>query len=75
MLQLKHPQTCKILEINEFWLRDHCRCGECLNTETNQRRLDLFELPPNVTALKHNWVKGEDLEEEQLVVLCKLASI
>ncbi|KAL7730186.1 hypothetical protein ACLKA6_016465 [Drosophila palustris] len=68
MLLLIHPKTGKSLEINEYWLRDHCRCGECLNTETNQRRLDLFELPSDVKASQHNW-ETRTGEEDHLVVL------
>lgn len=66
MLQLTHSKTGKSLEVDEFWLRDHCRCGECLNTETNQRRYDLVDLPVDVHVMKHNWQTPE-----QLVVECK----
>uniref|UniRef100_A0A6P4F185 Trimethyllysine dioxygenase, mitochondrial n=1 Tax=Drosophila rhopaloa TaxID=1041015 RepID=A0A6P4F185_DRORH len=59
MLLLKHPKTGKRLEINEFWLRDHCRCGECLNLDTNQRRYDLLDLPDNVISTE---VKYEGLQ-------------
>ncbi|XP_052859383.1 trimethyllysine dioxygenase, mitochondrial [Drosophila gunungcola] len=52
MLLLKHPKTGQSLEINEFWLRDHCRCGECLNLDTNQRRYDLLDLPADVKSLE-----------------------
>ncbi|XP_062127270.1 trimethyllysine dioxygenase, mitochondrial [Drosophila sulfurigaster albostrigata] len=69
MLQLKHPKTNQSLEVNEFWLRDHCRCGECLNTETNQRRYDLLELPADVKASEHNWQPSDGNDEPQLRVL------
>ncbi|XP_017035670.1 trimethyllysine dioxygenase, mitochondrial [Drosophila kikkawai] len=50
-MNLKHPKTGKSLQINEFWLRDHCRCGDCLNLDTNQRRYDLLDLPDDITSL------------------------
>ncbi|XP_017144391.1 trimethyllysine dioxygenase, mitochondrial [Drosophila miranda] len=56
MLLLNHPKTGESLEINEFWLRDHCRCGECLNLETNQRRYDLLDLPVDVRALESKYI-------------------
>ncbi|XP_017048842.1 trimethyllysine dioxygenase, mitochondrial [Drosophila ficusphila] len=52
MLILKHPKTGQTLEVNEFWLRDHCRCGECLNLDTSQRRYDLLDLPADVKSLE-----------------------
>ncbi|XP_030554004.1 trimethyllysine dioxygenase, mitochondrial [Drosophila novamexicana] len=64
MLQLTHSKTGKSLEVDEFWLRDHCRCGECLNTETNQRRYDLVDLPVDVHVMKHNWQTPEQLVVE-----------
>ncbi|EDW83199.1 uncharacterized protein Dwil_GK22732 [Drosophila willistoni] len=65
MLNLKHPPTGQSLEVNQFWLRDHCRCGECLNLETNQRRFDLLDLPANVHALSQNYCyKTDKLEVE-----------
>ncbi|XP_017004918.2 trimethyllysine dioxygenase, mitochondrial [Drosophila takahashii] len=59
MLFLKHPKTGKSLEVNEFWLRDHCRCGECLNLDTNQRRYDLLDLPADVKSaeVKYEGIK------------------
>eukprot|EP00099_Drosophila_melanogaster_P023187 NP_650886.1 uncharacterized protein Dmel_CG4335 [Drosophila melanogaster] len=51
MLLLKHPKTSQSIEINEFWLRDHCRCVECLNFETNQRRYDVLDLPADIMPL------------------------
>ncbi|KPU72769.1 uncharacterized protein Dana_GF26278 [Drosophila ananassae] len=55
MLILKHPETGKSLELNQFWLRDHCRCGECLNLDTNQRRIDLLDLPSDVKLLESKY--------------------
>ncbi|KJE91176.1 hypothetical protein CAOG_002350 [Capsaspora owczarzaki ATCC 30864] len=31
-----------------LWLRDHCRCSDCYNSQTNQRSLDTYKLPPSL---------------------------
>ncbi|GAB0095588.1 gamma-butyrobetaine dioxygenase [Sergentomyia squamirostris] len=36
------------LKLNNFWLRDHCRCSECYNHGTRQRRYSILHLDPNV---------------------------
>ncbi|XP_055915916.1 trimethyllysine dioxygenase, mitochondrial [Eupeodes corollae] len=38
------------LQLNEFWLRDHCRCEKCYNTDTKQRKFSLLDLPDDVSA-------------------------
>ncbi|XP_017847466.1 trimethyllysine dioxygenase, mitochondrial [Drosophila busckii] len=62
MLSLKHPKTCDIIELNQFWLRDHCRCAKCFNKQTNQRLYNLIELPADVEAVKHSWSPNDQLE-------------
>ncbi|EDV90505.1 trimethyllysine dioxygenase, mitochondrial [Drosophila grimshawi] len=64
MFHLKHGKTGQSLEVNEFWLRDHCRCVECLNTETKQRRYDLLDIPADVHAVKTSWATDEQLVVE-----------
>lgn len=32
------------------WLRDHCACAQCRHPETQQRLLDTFALPRDITA-------------------------
>lgn len=66
MFHLTHPTTGETLDIDEFWLRDHCSCQECHNTETNQRRYDLLDLDANVRVLDSRYEAGE-----RLVVQCK----
>ncbi|XP_017874790.1 PREDICTED: trimethyllysine dioxygenase, mitochondrial [Drosophila arizonae] len=61
MLQLKHAGSGQVIELDEFWLRYHCHCGDCLNTETHQRRYDVLELPADVYALRHSWESGDKL--------------
>lgn len=67
MFQLTHPTTGESLDLDEFWLRDHCSCPECHNTETNQRRYDLLELDADVRVLESGYEAGE-----RLLVQCKL---
>lgn len=33
-----------------FWLRDHCRCSECLHEHTQQRQINTFDIDPDVQA-------------------------
>jgi trimethyllysine dioxygenase len=33
-----------------FWLRDHCACAQCRHPEAQQRLLDTFALPADITA-------------------------
>ncbi|KKF94776.1 Trimethyllysine dioxygenase [Ceratocystis platani] len=32
-----------------FWLRDNCRCSQCVNPSTSQRNFDTFAIPTDVT--------------------------
>ncbi|KAL1890176.1 hypothetical protein Cpir12675_005515 [Ceratocystis pirilliformis] len=32
-----------------FWLRDNCRCSQCVNPSTSQRNFDTFAIPKDVT--------------------------
>ncbi|CAE6340966.1 unnamed protein product [Rhizoctonia solani] len=33
---------------HHIWLRDHCRCADCLHPITKQRLVNTFEIPPDV---------------------------
>ncbi|KAL4963568.1 putative trimethyllysine dioxygenase TmlH [Aspergillus stella-maris] len=35
-------------EFGQFWLRENCRCDECMSKETRQRSVDTFSIPPNI---------------------------
>lgn len=35
-------------EFHNVWLRDHCNCAKCLNQATNQRELDLLDVPLDI---------------------------
>ncbi|KAL4950955.1 putative trimethyllysine dioxygenase [Aspergillus filifer] len=35
-------------EFGQFWLRENCRCDQCMNKETRQRIVDTFSIPPDI---------------------------
>ncbi|KAK2072194.1 hypothetical protein P8C59_006565 [Phyllachora maydis] len=52
-----------------FWLRDNCRCRECVNQDTGQRNFNTFAIPPDIapTEVRSNgeevlitWSDGHD---------------
>ncbi|KAL6849429.1 hypothetical protein ACO1O0_008969 [Amphichorda felina] len=34
-----------------MWLRDNCKCSECINPDTKQRSFDSFRVPSNIRVL------------------------
>ncbi|XP_023298151.2 trimethyllysine dioxygenase, mitochondrial [Lucilia cuprina] len=50
MLKIKYNAKDEYLQINQFWLRDHCRCNKCYNETTKQRRYNLLDIPKDVKA-------------------------
>ncbi|XP_030377712.1 trimethyllysine dioxygenase, mitochondrial-like [Scaptodrosophila lebanonensis] len=61
MIELKHPKTGQILEVDDFWLRYHCRCVDCVDVDTQQRRYNLFDLPAAVKASKLSYKSEQQL--------------
>ncbi|XP_054744230.1 trimethyllysine dioxygenase, mitochondrial [Anastrepha obliqua] len=59
MIQIKHKASGKTLKINTFWLRDHCRCGDCYNTETKQRKYNLLNIPKTVKPIRAQYINDE----------------
>ncbi|XP_039950794.1 trimethyllysine dioxygenase, mitochondrial [Bactrocera tryoni] len=57
MIQIKHSRSGKTLKINTFWLRDHCRCSDCYNTETKQRKYNLLDIPKTVKPTRTEYIK------------------
>lgn len=57
MIQIKHSRSGKTLKINTFWLRDHCRCSDCYNTETKQRKYNLLDIPKTVKPIRAEYIK------------------
>ncbi|PSN42314.1 hypothetical protein C0J52_18217 [Blattella germanica] len=52
------PQS---LKLSYVWLRDHCRCYKCYNHTTNQRSLDLLDIPPDIQP-ESSSIKDNELE-------------
>ncbi|GLG96256.1 Uncharacterized protein GBIM_03062 [Gryllus bimaculatus] len=40
----------KPLNFNLIWLRDHCRCPECYNYSTNQKRCSILDIARNASV-------------------------
>lgn len=57
----------KAIELDAFWLRDHCRCEDCYDAVNYQRKLAIVDIPDDicVEAYKVNE------ETEVLSVTCK----
>ncbi|CAG9799120.1 unnamed protein product [Chironomus riparius] len=51
------------IKIDKFWLRDHCRCGSCFDFSTNQRSLNILNIPDNVS------IKCFELKDNKLNVI------
>ncbi|TLS30289.1 hypothetical protein PpBr36_02363 [Pyricularia pennisetigena] len=43
-----------------FWLRDNCRCSECVNQDTMQRNFDTFSIPPDIRPVSAG-IEGDNL--------------
>lgn len=50
MLKINYKPKNEVVQINQFWLRDHCRCNKCYNEATKQRRFNLLDIPKDITA-------------------------
>lgn len=50
----------KVLKLDLFWLRDHCRCDSCYNHSTHQRKLNILDISDDIAAKTYE-VKGEKL--------------
>jgi len=63
MLEVKHKPSGKLLKLNDFWLRDHCRCNDCYNLVTKQRKYNLLDIPADIKAKEYNYKKeGSEFE-------------
>ncbi|TMW54917.1 hypothetical protein DOY81_000150 [Sarcophaga bullata] len=50
MLKINYKPKNDVIQINQFWLRDHCRCNKCYNEATKQRRFNLLDIPKDIKA-------------------------
>lgn len=48
------------LKLDLLWLRDHCRCDSCYDHSNHQRKINILDIPDDVSASSHS-IKGEDL--------------
>lgn len=55
----------KTIFVDLMWLRDHCRCNECYNVATFQRKTNILELPDDIS------IKSSEFEDGKLTVICK----
>ncbi|TVY82095.1 Trimethyllysine dioxygenase [Lachnellula suecica] len=47
-LKIREFGGASIFMIPSFWLRDNCRCSQCVNPDTMQRALETFSIPQNI---------------------------
>lgn len=47
-----HPAWSGVLQIAHFWLRDHCRCADCYNDETAQRKQNVLDIPIDIRPVR-----------------------
>lgn len=64
-LEIKIIVNEKEIIIDKFWLRDHCRCKSCFDQSMNQRRLNILDIPDNVST------RSFQIEDNKLNVICK----
>lgn len=55
----------KTISIDLMWLRDHCRCNECYDAATFQRKISILELPDDLS------VKSSSTKDGKVSVICK----
>lgn len=67
MLEIKFSPEEAILEIDEFWLRDHCRCTKCFNVATKQRKYNLLDIPKDIKPEELNYIENGKI----LYIKCK----
>lgn len=56
------------LQICHIWLRDHCRCEQCYNVATFQRKQNLLDIPADIQPAEARLV---DDGGEQLRIVCE----
>lgn len=51
-MELKCADFAETLNLNFFWLRDHCRCNQCYSETTHQRKFNILDISENVRPKK-----------------------
>ncbi|XP_055389725.1 trimethyllysine dioxygenase, mitochondrial [Condylostylus longicornis] len=60
ILTINHPNYEEEIDINLFWLRDHCKCNLCYNHEMYQRKTNILDIPLDISVLQTG-IKDEKL--------------
>lgn len=55
----------KSLKLDLLWLRDHCRCEKCYDHETFQRKVNILDIPDDVST------KAYDVHDQTLNITCE----
>ncbi|XP_066999584.2 trimethyllysine dioxygenase, mitochondrial isoform X4 [Anabrus simplex] len=57
-VELRNNTGSPLHQFNYIWLRDHCRCEKCYNHTTNQRKLNILDIPTDIEPESYS-VKDE----------------
>lgn len=55
----------KTVFVDSLWLRDHCRCDNCYDNSTFQRKINILELLDDTSA------KSFNVKNNKLSIICK----
>lgn len=63
-LNISHPDFDGPLKFHNIWLRDHCKCDECFDIETNLRKFDILDIPLDISR------KSFQIDDRKFIILC-----
>lgn len=52
LISVALPDGTYLPELSSFWLRDHCRCSQCYDSETSQRKQSVLDIPIDIQPLR-----------------------
>jgi trimethyllysine dioxygenase len=55
----------KSLTLDLFWLRDHCRCESCYDHSNHQRKINILEIPDDIST------ESYEVTNQKLQVICE----
>ncbi|OJD39867.1 trimethyllysine dioxygenase [Diplodia corticola] len=58
-IQVRSSTTTQGTPIPAIWLRDYCRCSECVHPETKQRLVDTWAIPADISVTECSEVGDE----------------
>lgn len=53
------------LNLDLFWLRDHCRCELCYDHANHQRKIGILDIPDDIGT------KSYTIDGDNVLVVCK----